>query len=230
LAQLPEASSRIRPRPSPRVGQLTCLSPAALPALGLVPGRAALSPAAGHGPSSRAAVNSRDHLRGHLAVLHGGDAGRAADGTRPALCRRSSTAVPPGLALPYSSLRFWSAPTTTPSAAVRQGPLGPQAHAASARKARKAARGPSGHFSVPGLQAQPRLTHTVAPPPLKARSWTLPPPLPARAASSMSDRLPYKVGECAPPARPGPAGLSPLRGERCRCGAAGPGRCGGGLR
>lgn len=159
-----------------------------------------------------------------------GDAGRAADGTRPALCRRSSTAVPPGLALPYSSLRFWSAPTTTPSAAVRQGPLGPQAHAASARKARKAARGPSGHFSVPGLQAQPRLTHTVAPPPLKARSWTLPPPLAARAASSMSDRLPYKVGECAPPARPGPAGLSPLRGERCRCGAAGPGRCGGGLR
>lgn len=125
LAQLPEASSRIRPRPSPRVGQLTCLSPAAPPALGLVPGRAALSPAAGQGPSGRAAVNSRDHLRGHLAVLHGGDAGRAADGTRPALCRRSSTAVPPGLALPYSSLRFWSAPTTPPQRCGEAGPTRP---------------------------------------------------------------------------------------------------------
>lgn len=90
LAQLPEASSRIRPRPSPRVGQLTCLSPAAPPALGLVPGRAALSPAAGHGSSSRAAVNSRDHLRGHLAVLHGGGCGEG--GRRHAAC-----SVPPQL-------------------------------------------------------------------------------------------------------------------------------------
>uniref|UniRef100_A0A8C9L591 Adenosylhomocysteinase n=2 Tax=Phasianidae TaxID=9005 RepID=A0A8C9L591_PAVCR len=104
-----------------------------------------------------------------------GDAGRAADGTQPSLCRRCST-------------------TSRPSPATQLFHVLERSHA-SAGKARKAARGLSGHFSVPGLQAQPRLTHTVAPPPLKARPRPLPPPLPARAAAGMSDRLPYKVAD-----------------------------------